>query len=535
MSFYEPTACVRRIVDVTLKKSEKGLYPADVPKISVSEVASKVAFLYEKIRTVVDLKEEHLLRTDAIRRALRRRLVGGANGKTVALPLIQELIRGGYLKNDTIPEDLTIDVGRVLDKYIRLINSVASNEEAKEKKKLVKWFIDIAACELEETLTPAPVQEALVECMYRSISDNFISKDKSLKKEEKNILVYIAIRRTLLKADKPMIEYSLLKLYFPHWTSLDFANPRKIRNELLSVKEQVDRLVGHPLNRYFMVRVRKYTPLFIILQDVIEANPDKAEAMLSEPEELDNAVEQACLKQYKEQDAKLKRAIIRSILYIFLTKMLLALILEVPYDIYFLGELQWLPLIVNVLFHPIFLAVLVLTVKKPDEKNTEKIIHGLKEVVYGYEEEGGAYEIKKAVTKRGIAGLVFNILYATLFVISFGIVVFALSRIGFNAVSIFLFLLFLCLVSFFGFKIRHSAKELLVLDNKENIFTLGLDLLALPIIRAGRWMSLNFSRVNVFVFILDVIIEAPFKGLVEIFEEWLGFIKEKKEEIFREQ
>jgi hypothetical protein len=37
--------------------------------------------------------------------------------------------------------------------------------------------------------------------------------------------------------------------------------------------------------------------------------------------------------------------------------------------------------------------------------------------------------------------------------------------------------------------------------------------------------------VNVFVFILDFIIEAPFKIFVEITEEWTKYVKERKDDI----
>jgi hypothetical protein len=56
--------------------------------------------------------------------------------------------------------------------------------------------------------------------------------------------------------------------------------------------------------------------------------------------------------------------------------------------------------------------------------------------------------------------------------------------------------------------------------------------LTLPFIRLGRFLSLNFSKVNIFVFILDFIIEAPLKIVLQAIEEWLAFFKEKKEDIY---
>jgi hypothetical protein len=47
----------------------------------------------------------------------------------------------------------------------------------------------------------------------------------------------------------------------------------------------------------------------------------------------------------------------------------------------------------------------------------------------------------------------------------------------------------------------------------------------------GRFLSLNFSKINIFVFILDFLIEAPLKIILQGIEEWLAFFKEKKEDL----
>jgi hypothetical protein len=92
-------------------------------------------------------------------------------------------------------------------------------------------------------------------------------------------------------------------------------------------------------------------------------------------------------------------------------------------------------------------------------------------------------------------------------------------------------LFFLALVSFFSIRIRKNAKELIILEPKENIFSFITDFFYVPIVSAGKWLSENFSKINVFVFILDFIIEAPFKVFVTITEEWTTYVRERKDEI----
>jgi len=56
--------------------------------IFVDEIASRVASFYEKIRGIIEWREEHLLRKTAIERVLRRRLVFQKSGEEIAEPLV---------------------------------------------------------------------------------------------------------------------------------------------------------------------------------------------------------------------------------------------------------------------------------------------------------------------------------------------------------------------------------------------------------------------------------------------------------------
>src|SRR5581483_10801229 len=73
--------------------------------IHVDEVAQKVAAFYEQIRTVIEWKEEHLMRRAAIIRKLKRRFIDLSSvDASAAESLVLELIRGGYFPNDSIEE-----------------------------------------------------------------------------------------------------------------------------------------------------------------------------------------------------------------------------------------------------------------------------------------------------------------------------------------------------------------------------------------------------------------------------------------------
>ena len=139
--------------------------------------------------------------------------------------------------------------------------------------------------------------------------------------------------------------------------------------------------------------------------------------------------------------------------------------------------------------------------------------------------------MRRPVERRNVVSFVFNLFYTITFFITFGSVVWILRQINFNWISVIIFLFFLAFVSFFAIRIRKTTKEFLVVEPRENIITFLLDFFSVPIIAVGKWLSQKFSRINVFVFFLDFIIEAPFKVFVEIAEQWTRYVRERKEDI----
>ena len=73
--------------------------------------------------------------------------------------------------------------------------------------------------------------------------------------------------------------------------------------------------------------------------------------------------------------------------------------------------------------------------------------------------------------------------------------------------------------------------EYVVVGRVERFTTVIVDFFSLPILRAGQWLSRSISRINIFIFLFDFIIEAPFKIFLNVMEEWFAYMKEKREEL----
>ena len=240
-------------------------------------------------------------------------------------------------------------------------------------------------------------------------------------------------------------------------------------------------------------------------------------------------IENVCAIRYKRIGAKVRTAIVRSVIYIFSTKMVFGILLELPYDYFILKHLQWLPLTINVVFPPALMAAIGMGIHTPKKDNTWAIVQQIEQIVYS--DQGQEHRVKITQPKRGFGYYVLQSLYAILYLISFGLIIYGLAQLLFSLASMIIFLFFLTMVSFFSLRIRRTAAELIIIEQRERFITVITSLLFIPILRVGRWISLHSSKINVFIYVLDFVIETPFKILVRIFEDLVIFVKEKRDEM----
>jgi len=93
------------------------------------------------------------------------------------------------------------------------------------------------------------------------------------------------------------------------------------------------------------------------------------------------------------------------------------------------------------------------------------------------------------------------------------------------------FILFLCVVSFSALRVRSTATEVVVIPYRDNIFSPLLDLIGTPIASVGKKFAEGVSKFSPIPFVLDILVESPFKAILWLFEEWNTYMKEQKDEI----
>ncbi|MFW5888349.1 MAG: hypothetical protein ACOCVY_01390 [Patescibacteria group bacterium] len=539
------------------KQNKKEPSSEEESKISVSELISKMAFYYEKIRNTVDYQEEYLLRKGAIERILKRQLIiegmiKASKSEGIAKHLLYELIRAGYLPNNKVPEKKMIEVAELVEKHIKLrnlvipyygpslenltnINKRKSKKEIKkgvnDRNELSDWLLDLMASEIEENLGQDTVRETVVNNMYRDLMETIKPEDEEYEKDL-SIQIYLGIHRNFLKFDEGMLSFILFKYYNGEWKNPSEDDIKNIAGNIDDLRRSIRRQLNHPFKKQLDKIIGRYTVYYSILLDLITADPEgKYSEATARPQAFRKAINETYTKKYKEAKSKLWRAAVRSIIYIFLTKSIFVVILEVPMIRWFGENVDPVALAINVSFPAVLLLVAVVFTRVSTEENAKKIIQGVEEIVFKENKNNSPVYLRKKAGFGKKTGTIFGIFYSITFLISFGAVIWVLDKIGFNWVSIIIFLFFLTFASFFAVRIRRIVQQYMVVERKENIFTFILDFFYIPIAAVGKWLSERFSRINVFIFVLDFIIEAPFKVFVEIAEQWTRYVRERREDL----
>lgn len=488
--------------------------------IKTSTAASTLAVVYEAARNAVEFRSEHLIRQAAIVRILRRRLFLGQSSEKLAPLLIKELIWARYLKDDFVPVSKIDDIERIINKYRDSLSAARDRD-------LGEWFLNLAGCEIEENLVFNPYPQLLINFVTESLQPRI--KIAGVEDEKfKDIQVYIAVERSFAKNSEIFITYHLLKALLPEWFGKDASAARF--PILLEAKKEIDRDLQYPVGAEIKREVTKMVAPFNVIREMVVRNPEAFINNVKSKEEFDKVAKDMLDALYTENRGRLMRASTRSIIYIFLTKMVLALALELPFDL-FVGRTNYMALVINLIFPPSLMFLLNIGIKIPDGENTRRILERMDEYVY----EGGLpreIEVGKKQKAKSVFESVFLVVYGILFIAIFTFIIWGLNLLHFNIVSQAIFLFFLCVVSFFAFRVKTISRDYVFQEGKEGFFSSLVDFLFLPIIKVGQWLSVQISRLNFLAFILDFIIEAPLKAFLVVLEEWVRFVRAKKEEIF---
>jgi hypothetical protein len=189
-----------------------------------------------------------------------------------------------------------------------------------------------------------------------------------------------------------------------------------------------------------------------------------------------------------------------------------------------------MPLVINIGFPLLYMATIGLRIQTPSRHNTDVVADYIDRILYAGTGAPVTYKLKRRIAKGSLSG-VFSVVYAIGFVGTLALLVYILQRIGFNVVNGFIFFLFFSAVSFLGFRLRGSAHELAMIDDRQGVIQTLVDFLSTPFIRVGHWLSDKYAKANIVTLVLDVAIEMPFKTSLRLLRQWGSFMRDKQEEL----
>lgn len=512
--------------------------------IHIDEIASGIAKFYEKIRKIIDWKDDNLLRRGAIERVLKRKflpsMIAGSfktnDSKQIAQTIVEELIRSGHLPNHQLPQERVDAVSLILKKYLFLLNKVISNQDIKNLKKgnsLTTHLIEIAACEIEESLTRPVKEYRMIEAMANILSERIVTKPKNgLEYEEILDLMRVSVQRTLYHLDDNYIIYMYLVRKYPNW-----QNPSKDDLEFFSeniedIKEKSEEYINSKLSKRFDNFTRQVSTVFLLLDDIFEElkkDPNSIESNIKDKEIVVSMLKEKYSQRYKTLKRRLRRSAFFSTLSVFLSNWVTFYFIEVPIARLFYEEFNLLATIIDFLLPALVMFVLIIFIKPPKEDNLERVLSMAQNLLY----EGGEYETYEIKTetedlKLGRVFIEAAYILGTIFLLVGIGYIFYLAQLPMTSVIYDTFTI--ALTFYAAVVVRKESNELYVGDNS-NFRDFLFDVFTVPIAKVGAFLSNKWKEYNVVAIFTNYLVEIPFVTILDFIETWSEYIKEQKSEL----
>jgi hypothetical protein len=348
-------------------------------------------------------------------------------------------------------------------------------------------------------------------------------------KQTRDVQVFIAVRKAFARDDIAFLRYKLSLQMFGRLSEQNFD---QVVTDFAKAYQEINYQLTYPRKDRIFNHVKKQTPAFLILFDILMAEKEHIRISARNSEDFKEKVFADCNKRYKNIKGKVTTAIIRSFVFILFTKAFIAFFVEGSFETIFYGHIQWLVMGINVFVPPLLMVGVGLMIKTPNDKNSAQILFNIQKLLF---EENpqivSNISLKlKADTTHSMKDFIFSILWFLSTLLVFGLIVSLLSKLHFNLLSQGIFIFFIAIISFLTYRIFQTA-NLYTVVTKQGLLSPIIDFFFVPVISVGRKFTEGIAQINFILIIIDFIIEAPFKGIVGFFEQWFMFVANKREEL----
>jgi hypothetical protein len=504
-----------------LKAIEKAAPPKKGSLIHVPGVGSRVSIAYEQLRNAAEYTEDHLLLERAIRRFYVRNL-GFHHQRAIGEigeELVIELTQAGYLNNATVSEEIAQDIKAFVDRYMEAYSQIRKKHVPTETAR--GWILDILSAGTADMFDPKPALSVFTYFAYehylKVLPQSELITDP-LEASRYEISLYVAVHRALLKSDLATVRHDLLRLY-------DYE-PEKL-TKFIQFNLSITEVFYSSLTQHQRRAVSKYGAPFRILMRMIEDGPGITD-VLTDRKTFLAMFEQQTYTEYRGVRERLNRGLIKSVIFLLISKSVIGLGVEVPYDLLTAGNVAVLPLGINLLFPPVYMATLRLGLRLPTISNAQALQDYIDKALYS--DEPPLKPSLRSIVRPLSGGA--KIVYAFAFLIPFAITVFILSLLHFTFLQMVIFFIFLSAASFLGFRLAQTIRELEIVTQEVGFLAAMRDFFYHPFIVIGQWLSSKYARANIVGVFLDVLIELPLKTVLRLIRQWLRFLNDRREQIY---
>jgi len=494
--------------------------------IHVPTVGSRLSTAYEQLRNASEYGETHLLQQRAIRRYLKRVLSFHTKVPTAHLAdeLVAELTQAEYIANDHITRSDVKAIAGYIKRYYNAYWTYTEDETNTSKKMLFQdWMLDVLAVRCEQ-IFQSHIRQLMFAHFAVSYLTTRIKPRKLIKNHEKisnddmPIVLYIGVHRALLKSDNATIRTALVDSYRKDVDNID---------EFVKFNQKLERLFNLKTTVYTTRIISKNgAALRFIYSGFFASDAPLTTHSLKSPESLEQNLHQHIDHEYSQLDKRLDKGIIRSIIFLLITKGIIGFAIEFPYDMFIYGQLILIPFLINLFFPSVFIAINRLALSIPSQRNTSAVISQISNILF--ESNGQDFPIRLQKESSSVG---FNTLYAISFLIVFAGLSWILYLLEFNIVQGIIFFIFLSTAAFLSFRLSRQIHELEVVSIPQSSLSLLRDIVYMPFIAVGQWISYRYGQVNIVAMVLDIMIELPLKTILRLVRQWTQFLNEKKDEL----
>jgi hypothetical protein len=502
-----------RLYDDTITLQMQGGDPIYIP-----QAGKTIANAYEQLRNAAEYTDGNITLQRAIKRFYKRTLfISRHKPKDIGQELVIELVTAGYLQDGSLGINATHILTQLVDEHVELYHRLRSSKIT--QRQAASWTLSVLSARTYNMLVPRAYDLTIASYAYQYFLEQLPQEsfaESKTEAENSHDALYVAVHQALLQSDVDTVRADLLQLH-----GIDGSDMREYIKWCAYAREIYTS--PHTL-RLKRVVSRNGAP-FRVLRSL--AATSLLDELLQNREAFLKAYHEQIHIEYRRLNKRLNSGVLKSITFLFLTKVTIGLAVEVPFDRYVYGHIVALPLAINLLFPPLYMASIWLSLPSPSADNARATARFIDQLLY--EDTAPVPYLPKGVSTQsrarvGIGGI--------LFLVPFTVTYFALHALGFNLLQMVIFLIFFSTASFLGFRLSLMVRELRMSNRESSVLSILRDFFYLPFILVGQWLAGKYAEINVIGELFDLIIELPLKTVLSLIRQWIRFLREKHEELY---